>query len=207
MPPHFCPASAPVTWDKDVLRWPGPFGSGFLSPQPPGIVGIGPIAVNLTGPTQVGPFLFWASAGAHESSSTSPSCSIILFKHDLFGNPLRTFPDHALGSHVDRRRVPAMMSPNLGLPGSPGGCRVRLHSRGGRGQIQTPAGTGRQRISAATCRPRPASVRACHGCRPGRRPPRRRCHRGQYRPKARSSFRMCHSSRRPSAGCARHCNM
>jgi hypothetical protein len=41
MPPHFRPSPAPVSCDKDALRWPGPFGSGFLSPQPPGIVGIG----------------------------------------------------------------------------------------------------------------------------------------------------------------------
>jgi len=41
MPPHFRPALAPVSWDKDALRWPGPVGSGFLSPQPPGIAGIG----------------------------------------------------------------------------------------------------------------------------------------------------------------------
>jgi len=25
------------------VRWPGPFGSGFLSPQPPGVVRIGPV--------------------------------------------------------------------------------------------------------------------------------------------------------------------
>jgi hypothetical protein len=58
MPPLFRPSPAPVACDKGSLRWPGPFGSGFLSPQPPGIVGIGPIAGSLTGPTRVGPFLF-----------------------------------------------------------------------------------------------------------------------------------------------------
>ena len=44
-----------------ILRWPGPFGTGFLSPQPPGAVGIGPvrrIVYPHTGPTKVGPFLF-----------------------------------------------------------------------------------------------------------------------------------------------------
>ena len=58
MPPLFRPSPAPLPCDKSSLRWPGPFGSGFLSPQPPGIVGIGPIAGSLTGPTRVGPFLF-----------------------------------------------------------------------------------------------------------------------------------------------------
>jgi len=43
MPPHFRPATAPLDCDKTILRWPGPFGSGFLSPQPPGVVRIGPV--------------------------------------------------------------------------------------------------------------------------------------------------------------------
>src|SRR5690242_6555557 len=43
MTPHFRPAHAPVTGHKTNVRWPGPFSSGFLSPQPPGAVGIGPI--------------------------------------------------------------------------------------------------------------------------------------------------------------------
>src|SRR5512136_2986992 len=43
MPPHFRPATAPLDCDKIILRWPGPFGSGFLSPQPPGVVRIGPV--------------------------------------------------------------------------------------------------------------------------------------------------------------------
>ena len=44
MPPHFRPSPALLNWEKNALRWPGPFGFGFLSPQPPGIVGIGPNA-------------------------------------------------------------------------------------------------------------------------------------------------------------------
>ena len=43
LPPHFRPSPAPLTCEDIVLRWPGPFGSGFLSPQPPGAVGIGPV--------------------------------------------------------------------------------------------------------------------------------------------------------------------
>src|ERR1700682_1820649 len=59
--PHFRPSTAPLPCEKKILRWPGPFGSGFLSPQPPGAVGIGPVrrgANPHTGPTRVGPFLF-----------------------------------------------------------------------------------------------------------------------------------------------------
>jgi hypothetical protein len=41
--PHFRQPPAPLGCDKKILRWPGPFGSGFLSPQPPGAVGIGPV--------------------------------------------------------------------------------------------------------------------------------------------------------------------
>jgi hypothetical protein len=41
--PHFRPSTALPDCKKEALRWPGPFGSGFLSPQPPGAVGIGPV--------------------------------------------------------------------------------------------------------------------------------------------------------------------
>src|SRR5258706_13824825 len=43
IPPHFRPAPAVLHCDKKSLRWPGPFGSGFLSPQPPAGVRIGPV--------------------------------------------------------------------------------------------------------------------------------------------------------------------
>src|SRR6266436_10205842 len=60
--PNFRPATALLDCDKQSLRWPGPFGPGFLSPQPPGVVGIGPvrrIVYPHPGPTRVGPFSFW----------------------------------------------------------------------------------------------------------------------------------------------------
>ena len=41
--PNFGQATALLNCEKDALRWPGPFGLGFLSPQPPGVVGIGPV--------------------------------------------------------------------------------------------------------------------------------------------------------------------
>jgi hypothetical protein len=62
--PHFRPSTALLDCEKVILRWPGPFGTGFLSPQPPGVVGIGPvrrIVYPHTGPTKVGPFLFGLS--------------------------------------------------------------------------------------------------------------------------------------------------
>src|SRR3954451_15336174 len=59
MPPQFCQAPAALNCKMNPVRWPGPFGSGFLSPQPPGAVGIGPVPHQETtaGPTRVGPFL------------------------------------------------------------------------------------------------------------------------------------------------------
>src|SRR5258708_9701297 len=41
--PHFRPATSVLHCEKKSLRWPGPFGSGLLSPQPPGLVRIGPV--------------------------------------------------------------------------------------------------------------------------------------------------------------------
>src|SRR6201989_1741461 len=43
--PNFRQSTALLDCEKKLLRWPGPFGSGFLSPQPPGVVRIGPVAV------------------------------------------------------------------------------------------------------------------------------------------------------------------
>src|SRR5579871_2041314 len=55
--PYFGQSPALLGWEKKTLRWPGSFGLGFLSPQPPGIVGAGPNAELTLGPTRVGPFL------------------------------------------------------------------------------------------------------------------------------------------------------
>ena len=65
--PHFRQATAPLDCDNIILRWPGPFGSGFLSPQPPGVVRIGPVQqldYSYPGPTRVGPFCFLGGAVA-----------------------------------------------------------------------------------------------------------------------------------------------
>ena len=60
MPPHFRQPTALLNCEQKTLRWPGPFDTGFLSPQPPGVAGIGSIAELIipTGPTRVGPFSF-----------------------------------------------------------------------------------------------------------------------------------------------------
>jgi hypothetical protein len=41
--PNFRLSTALLDCEKRILRWPGPFGTGFLSPQPPGVVRIGPV--------------------------------------------------------------------------------------------------------------------------------------------------------------------
>jgi len=60
--PNFRPANAVLNCDKESLRWPGPFSPGFLSPQPPGAVGIGPvrrIVYPILGQRELVLFLFW----------------------------------------------------------------------------------------------------------------------------------------------------
>jgi hypothetical protein len=177
IPPHFRPSTALLGCEKDTLRWPGPFDSGFLSPQPPGVVGIGPIRRIIypdIGPTRVGPFLFletlfsfWTMnrrafrvppVDALSQRRSRPALSYLLFEHDLF---------RKTGAHF---------------------FRTELQS------------------SEARCKPRRASARACRGCRPGYRPPRHRCPRGKYFPAALSSCWHCRSSRRPSARCGPHCS-
>ena len=46
IPPHFRQPTAALNCEKESLRWPGPFDTGFLSPQPPGVARIGSIAVD-----------------------------------------------------------------------------------------------------------------------------------------------------------------
>ena len=59
IPPHFGQSPAALTWEKKILRWSGSFGFGFLSPQPPGIVGTGPNAESYTlGQRQLVLFVF-----------------------------------------------------------------------------------------------------------------------------------------------------
>jgi len=65
MPPYFRPSTALLNCDKEILRWPGPFDTGFLSPQPPGVAGIGSIAVQI--------IPYWANA----------SWSFFFFRHPL----------------------------------------------------------------------------------------------------------------------------
>src|SRR5260370_40319262 len=46
----------------------------------------------------------------------SSSRSIFLFEHDLFGKPVSTFPDHAVGG-VDTYRIHNMMAARATTPG------------------------------------------------------------------------------------------
>jgi hypothetical protein len=48
IPPNFRLSVALLGCEKGTLRWPGPFGTGFLSPQPPGVVRIGPVRKKYT---------------------------------------------------------------------------------------------------------------------------------------------------------------
>src|SRR6185312_8710822 len=73
IPPHFRQPPAALNCETTILRWPGPFDAGFLSPQPPGVVGIGPVRSSYTHywANESWSFLFWTiSAGtAHERRS------------------------------------------------------------------------------------------------------------------------------------------
>jgi hypothetical protein len=140
IPPNFRPSTALLGCDTRILRWPGPFGSGFLSPQPPGVVGIGPVRSKVTP--------HWANA----------SWSFFFL---------------GVGGFENRRRAtPLALENNSGIYGS-------------------------TEFSGAKCRRHRASGLAVRGCRPGRKPPRHRRHRGRYFPAAPSNFRNYRSSRRP----------
>src|ERR1700761_4968138 len=93
IPPHFRQATAPLGCEKILLRWPGPFSSGFLSPQPPGAVGIGPvrrIVYPHTGPTKVGPFSFWGTGFSGlcvRTHAIEPSCKRTHARHAIGREP------------------------------------------------------------------------------------------------------------------------
>jgi hypothetical protein len=158
--PYFRPPAAPLDCENIILRWPGPFGSGFLSPQPPGVVGIGPVRRGVKIPN-------WANE----------SWSFFV-------------------SRVLRSCRPAARRPRFdGRQPSPAAA------------TSVPKNTFRtSRTSAAAYRPRRASGPASRDCRPGHRRPRHRRRRARYSRSARSSFRNCRSSRRPSGDCAPHCS-
>jgi hypothetical protein len=183
--PKFRLSTALLDCEKQILRWPGPFGTGFLSPQPPGVVRIGPVRKKYT------PIL-----GQRE---------LVLF---LFGLAFRLdFGRLRIGSA--KRYVTALRQWHRSVTTD----RVAAGARCKQGhrpcELQTGLATQKvsvRSISEATYMPRPASGRACRGCRPGYRPQRHRCPRGRYFPAARSNSRSCRSSRRPSAGYAPHCS-
>ena len=176
MPPHFRPAPALLRCEKMILRWPGPFGSGFLSPQPPGVVRIGPVRKKHT------PIL-----GQRK---------LVLF---LFGVTL-----FRLGSRRPVRRRPmSVLQRGQSRNGPVASKVIGLATRKTSPEKQE---ISVRPISEATYTPRPASGRASRDCRPGHRPPRHRRPRGRHFPAAQSSSRNCRSSRLPSAGYAPHCS-
>jgi hypothetical protein len=167
MPPLFRQSPAAVDCDKDVLRWPGPFGSGFLSPQPPGAVRIGPVAVTLF-------------------TRASTSWSFFLLGTRFLWGCRGAFPTDG----KSRRRVSET-------------TRRWCARRFSKISVATISGA---EISAATCRPRPASAPAGRGCRPEHRRQRRRRPRARRFRSARSSFRQYRSSRPPSTGSVPRCS-
>jgi hypothetical protein len=169
-----------------MVRWPGPFGTGFLSPQPPGVVRIGPVRDEHTpalGRRKLVLFLFCFFFGFPLLGSR--------FRSD--SRRLRTASVHRLSTAAANHHGRALAGPlrckAIGLATRPAQQKVSARS-----------------ISEARYMPRPASGRAFRDCRPGYRPPRHRHPRGKHFPAARSSSRSCRSSRRPSAGYAPHCS-
>src|SRR5882762_2333418 len=76
--PNFRPATALLNCDKESLRWPGPFSSGFLSPQPPGAVGIGPVRRNSLSPSWANAswsFFFWERPSFADTPIGAPGAS------------------------------------------------------------------------------------------------------------------------------------
>src|SRR6202051_3036040 len=75
IPPNFRPPTALLNCDKTSLRWPGPLETGFLSPQPPGDVGIGPIAekfIPILGQRELVLFLFGRQTGERFQAKACP---------------------------------------------------------------------------------------------------------------------------------------
>jgi hypothetical protein len=159
MPPLFRQSPAAVDCDKNVLRWPGPFGPGFLSPQPPGVVRIGPVAVTLF-------------------TRASASWSFFLLGTRFFGN--------AAGPPTDDQPPPQVPAPSQrdGAPGatfeksvrtaairgaeiSAAMCRPRLASApAGRGCRPEHRRRRRRRRRARRFRWAPSSFRHCRSSRP-----------------------------------------
>jgi hypothetical protein len=166
--PNFRPATALPDCKKEALRWPGPFGSGFLSPQPPGAVGIGPV---------------------RRKYPTLGQRKLVLF----LGGRVELSPQDGGDLLVQNKRRHSGMVP------------TGRRSRPPDDKLRTRPGMTVFEVSAATYTPPLTSGRACRDCHPGHRPPRHRRPRGKCFPRARSSCRHYHSSRRLSASCAPHC--
>jgi hypothetical protein len=160
MPPHFGQPPALLGCDNKILRWPGPFGFGFLSPQPPGIVGIGPSAEPKTRANESWSFLLLRTSLC-EKLCTNPPCRQ---PPSLFSIPPRWRRQQSRTRQIALRPSPPTENQEI----SAGTCRPRPASgqacRGCRPGHTPPR---HRRRLAQRCRSAPSSF---PGCRSSRRP-------------------------------------
>jgi hypothetical protein len=105
--PNFRLSTALLDCEKETLRWPGPFDSGFLSPQPPGVVGTGPVrrgVYSYTGPTKVGPFSFWAADSEQAIFSAAATLAIGISAESGEARNLERFPAKWIPVRVKKTR-------------------------------------------------------------------------------------------------------
>jgi hypothetical protein len=91
IPPHFRQPPASLNWEKQSLRWLGSFGLGFLSPQPPGVVGTGPTQRPHGDQRELVLFYLWAAVISGRSRPRAKS-GIWRLRHELPGLRLRRIP-------------------------------------------------------------------------------------------------------------------
>ena len=176
--PNFRLSAALLDCEKEILRWPGPFGSGFLSPQPPGVVRIGPVRKK------------------HTPTLGQRKLVLFLFGLLVLGQRFRAAKDcFSTASRRWRQKI-THRGAIAGLS--------QARSSALRPATKPRETKNIRPFSEARYTPRPASGLASRDCRPGYKPPRHRRPRGRYFPAAQSSFRTCRSSRRLSAGYAPH---
>jgi hypothetical protein len=195
--PNFRPATALLDCDKQSLRWPGPFSSGFLSPQPPGAVGIGPVRRIVYPPpwaNESWSFFFWGMLSFRGAIAFQAKACPGL---DPGWKPVR----------VKKARQIKNLEPSFRFYRNGRGSAASPESPSNTFVDSWPAPSGAFRndgaenelmeVSEATCRPRRASGPVCRDCHPGHRPPRHRRPRWKYLPAARSSCRNGRSSHLP----------
>jgi len=105
IPPHFRQPTAALNCEKESLRWPGPFDTGFLSPQPPGSLGSGLSQIDCPrlGQRELVLFLFGRLDSVQERSTStrSPPSRIAIEITPGFGappNPASRFQEWMISS-------------------------------------------------------------------------------------------------------------